>query len=558
MVTKAVHFTLLMKFVKSYKLFFLVGLLLTCASLYSEAQVNRYIVSFKDKAGTPYSISNPSAFLSERAIQRRLRYTIPITEEDLPVSPAYVQTLRNTGVTVLYTSKWFNAALIECDQSQINGVVSNSFINSITLVAPGERPDPYGRVKSSNKFFVESQAGEVSSVEKQLTMIGLNKMHEAGYRGEGVFIGIMDSGFPGVNTISHFQHLFSENRFDAQTSYDFVSGAHNVFNNDSHGTAVLSIMAAYQEGSLIGGAYKAKYALFITEYAPTEYKVEEYNWLFAAERADSAGVDVVNTSLGYTEFDDAKMNYTKLQMDGSTAVITRAAEKAAKKGIVVVAAAGNLGGYSSDWQIISAPADGRNVLSVGAVTSLEIKASFSSTGPTADGRIKPDVCALGISVAVLWPNGELDYGNGTSFSSPLLASFVAGIRQKHPELTVEEVIDLVKMSSSRFTTPDIMLGYGVPNFLNVITSTENETVTSSVDIYPNPVVFNLVVEPTNPLLLSSQIRVINGYGVEQPVSFVYDNNKISIDVQALQTGVYFLKLVTGHNARSYKFIKTAN
>ena len=271
-----------------------------------QSQVNRYMVFFNDKTGTPHNISSPETFLSNRSIQRRSNQSISVVEQDLPVVPAYVTAVQNTGAKVLYKTKWMNGVLVECDASLITEIDNLPSVSSINYVAPGARPAPGGRVRSSNKF--KETNDEAAATDVQLTMLGMNAMHIAGYRGEGKLIAILDGGFPGVNTATPFQHIFNESRFDAATSYDFVSGSSNVFAKSNHGTHVLSIVGAHIPDSFSGGAYKATFILFITEYTPNEYRVEEYNWLFAAERADSAGVDLINTSLGYNTFDDATMN----------------------------------------------------------------------------------------------------------------------------------------------------------------------------------------------------------------------------------------------------------
>lgn len=518
----------------------------------SVAQVNRYMVFFKDKSGTPYTISSPEAFLSNRSIQRRTNQNISVTEQDLPVNPVYVTNIRNTGATVLYKTKWMNGLLVECDASLIPSIQNLVCVSSTAYVAPGSRPAPGGKVKSSNKF--KESDNEAAATDVQLSMLGMNDMHTAGYRGEGKLIAILDAGFPGVNTATPFQHIFNESRFDAATSYDFVSGSSNVFAKNSHGTHVLSIVGGYVPNSFLGGAYKANFILFITEYAPNEYRVEEYNWLFAAERADSAGADVINTSLGYNTFDDSQMDYSKSQMDGQTAVITRAANVAASKGIAVVVSAGNEG--SSNWGIISAPADSPNVFTVGSVNSQGIKVSSSSTGPTADGRIKPDVVALGSGVSIVTPAGDISSGGGTSYAAPLITSLVAGVWQKFPDLAVQELFDTIRNRASQFSSPDNFLGFGIPNFTDIITAIEPETSEPFATVYPNPVLDNLKITITNMDQLKLTISVFDSKGMRCNLeTSTADNNAISLDFSSQKTGLYLLRLQKGNQVSMHKILK---
>ena len=316
-------------------------------------------------------------------------------------------------------------------------------------------------------------------------MLGIHSMHEADYTGEGIIIAILDSGFPGVNTLSAFEHLLSEGRIMQDVSLDFVHNTPDVFQYDDHGTEVMSVMAAQVPDAFIGGAYGATFQLFVTEEVPTEYRVEEYNWLFAAERADSAGADIIHSSLGYYDFDDASMNYSVEQMDGQTTVVTRAAQWAADRGILVVTSAGNEGNISS-WRMVSAPADGRDVLAVGGVNSNFQKTGSSSTGPTADNRIKPDLAALGAGVKVVRATGQISTSSGTSLAAPLVTSLAAGLWQRYPELSNTELIELLKETASQANQPDNLLGYGIPNYTAVVNFREQTPQTELFAVFPNP------------------------------------------------------------------------
>src|SRR5258706_12034518 len=377
-------------------------------------QANRYIVFFKDKTNTPYSIGQPTYFLSDKAMKRRTKQNIDIVENDLPVDPAYVTQVKNTGARTFFTSRWMNCLLVEIGADSVNRVQSLPFVSRVEMVAPGKKLLG-GRVGKLKK---ESSTAVPSATTAQLQQLGLDEMQRQGFHGETISMAVFDGGFQGVNFTQPFQHLFQNDQ--VKLTFDFVGNSGNVYQYDQHGTQVLSVIGAGIPNSFIGGAFAANFYLFVTEDVFSEYRIEEYNWLLAAEKADSAGVDIISTSLGYNEFDDPSMNYSATDLDGKTAIVTQAAVQAMLKGMVVVCSAGNEGNQS--WHYITAPADAKGILSCGAVTSDGIKVPFSSVGPTADGRIKPDVVALGYGNAVVLPTGTVGSRSGTSFASPLIAS----------------------------------------------------------------------------------------------------------------------------------------
>ncbi len=526
-------------------------ILFTCGFSYS--QVNRYMVFFNDKAGTPHAISAPETFLSERAIQRRSNQSIGVIEQDLPVTPSYVEEVRTAGATILYKTKWMNGVLVECAESLLSTVETLPGVSAVEFVAPGGRPSPGARIKSAGKF--KDVAEGAAATDVQLAMLGMDEMHTAGYRGEGILIAILDAGFPGADTVSFFKHIFDEGRFDAATSYDFVSGGSNVFRHHNHGINVWSTIGAYKPNEFVGGAYKANFILFVTEHAPTEYRVEEYNWLFAAERADSAGVDVINTSLGYRTFDDSNMNYSVDDMDGETTVITRAANIAASKGIALVASAGNEG--SAMPTTIGGPADSENLLAVGAVTSAGVITSFSSIGPSSDGRIKPDVAALGSLVSVIKPDGTMGSSNGTSFAGPLTASLVAGVWQLLPGLSAQELLETIRASASQSSNPDNFLGYGIPDFRYVITSTDSEISAGFVSVFPNPVLNHVSIEFMDKIQFDQVvITLIDSRGVVSNVEASRaTNGELQLDLSGQKPGLYLLRLQRGHQLSVRKILK---
>lgn len=524
------------------------------------AQVNRYMVFFTNKQSTGHTVDHPETFLNPRSIQRRVTQGIDVLAEDLPVTAAYVDAIRNTGATLLYKTKWMNGALIECTSAQLASVNALSFVKSADteFVAPGSSG---ARQKKSNKFLRLDGQDEFTTA--QLEMLGMDQMHADGYHGEGVIIAIMDGGFSGVNTQTPFQDVFT-NRINTNASWNYVANNANVYQYSEHGTGVLSVIGVQTEGTFTGGAYKASFQLYVTENVASEYRIEEYNWLFAAERADSAGVDVINTSLGYNTFDDSGMDYEKADMDGNTAVITRAAQIAASKGIFLVNSAGN-SGNDPGWRIITAPADGKDILAIGNVNLQGVRSSTSSIGPAADGRTKPDVVALGTGVSVYRANGNIGSANGTSFSSPLTAGLVAGIRQRYPDMKSKDLMNAIRKSASMAANPNNELGYGIPtyqaivNYLEKITSVE-PGVNEMLSVYPNPVMDTFTIRPRNNdfQLWIASLSVVNVQGQSVDASNLVRNdaeNSYSLNVSTLKPGVYFLTVQVGKTHQTYKLLK---
>lgn len=523
----------------------------------SEAQQHRYMVFFKDKEGIPHTLSSPITFLSEKAIERRIEQGIAITAADLPVSRAYVEGVRDAGADVFFTTRWMNGLLVQCEPSLLPAIEALSYVSHVEFVAPFGGGLENGGRRSFNLRRKSNHNGV--ETENQLKMLGIDLMHGADVRGAGITIAVLDSGFPGVAGGAAFQNIFSEGRFMTQVSYDFVHNSSNVFGHDDHGTEVLSVIAAEIPDAYIGGAPEATFQLFITEDVPTEYRIEEYNWLFAAERADSAGVDIIHSSLGYYDFDDQSMNYTTAQMDGETAIVTQAARWAAERGIVVVTSAGNEGNINA-WRIITAPADGQDVIAVGGVSSTGQKASSSSIGPTADGRIKPDVVALGTGVKVVKASGQIATASGTSLAAPLITSLVAGVMQRYPELGSKEVIALLQTTSSQGSSPDNFLGYGIPNFQAIVNYQERTAQALPFEIYPNPLEEDtLTISPYDPDVINScQVEIISSQGQlvrEGLVRFDWLNRTYQADLSAMTPGIYFVRIYSENRRHTFKLVK---
>jgi serine protease AprX len=510
---------------------------------------DRYFVSFKDKSNTPYSISNPLQFLSQKSIDRRAKENFTTSTEDLPVDPLYVAQVKATGASVFFTSRWFNGVLIQASKPTATSVSNLSFVSKVELVAPGTKLLG-GRKSTINKF---ERASATNALQNylQLEMIGLDKMQSAGYHGEGIDVAVFDGGFIGVNTLAAFQSIYQEGRL--KSAFNFVNNSTDVYSASDHGTEVLSVMAGNISNTYLGGAYKANFFLYQTEDVHSEYRVEEYNWAFAAERADSAGVYVINSSLGYNTFDDRSMDYSYEEMDGKTSVVSRAAYKAFERGIVVVNSAGNEGDNS--WKYIDVPADAVGVIACGAVDYSGYRSPFSSVGPNSNGKIKPDVSALGDGSVVILSSGNIGSASGTSFSSPLVASLVIGLRQALSQASAKEIYQRVINSASQASRPDNMLGYGIPNFSLAKDFLE---FSKEFQIYPNPVIGELKIIFKYPIDHTFMITTFNltGQKVFEFSDFVsWDNNPYTIDLSTLTAGLYLVKVQTPTSSQTVRIVK---
>ncbi|MBD2703469.1 S8 family serine peptidase [Spirosoma sp. BT702] len=534
-----------------------IGLLICTASF---GQNRKYLVLLRDKANSPYSISQPEKFLSQRSILRRQKQNIAVLERDLPVNPSYLTQLQQAGAKIWFQSRWLNAVLVETTDATLATIQKLSFVKGVEFgrSLANTRAGVSERSTSTNITNAASKFGEVTPLnyglsQTQISQLGVDKMHQQGYHGEGILIGVLDAGFLNANKVSFLKPLFDENRVLA--TYDFVKKETSVYEDDSHGLSCLSAIAATADNQLYGTAYKASFVLLRTEDAATERQIEEANWLFGAEYADSVGVDVISSSLGYSEFDDPTTSYTYANMDGKTALSTRAAQIATETGMVVVAAAGNEG--SDAWHYLSAPSDAASVLAIGAVTQTRQRALFSSFGPSADKRIKPDLAALGQGTVVGSPGGQIVQGNGTSFATPLVAGLVAGFWQANPRLTATQVTEALRRSGSQYNTPDDQLGYGIPNF--ELASTLAKSFTQLL-IYPSPFsdeeplrVQWGEIEANVPL--DATLTSVAGKIVWQGRYLSSGMTSFMLPGPGLSAGVYILTLISGDKKRTTKVLK---
>jgi serine protease AprX len=554
-----------------YKLLLFAVCYSSLLSLSSHAQSNpRYLILFKDKANSPYSVSRPTEFLSERAVARRSNQNIAITENDFPVNPTYVAAILQTGASVIYSSRWFNGSLVEASAAQLASIKNLAFYKGIeqnhalaNLTTPSAGLSRIAQTADTKNTAADLDYGRM---QQQLALIGVDKLHQKGFHGENMLIGVLDAGFNRADELTYFKSLFDEKRII--DTHDFISREANVYDDDSHGLNVLSTIAAYQPGTMIGAAFKASFALYRTENVFMESPYEEVTWLLGAERADSAGVDVLSSSLGYNTFDDEfdspEYNYTYQDMDGKTTIISRAARIATRKGILVVNSAGNEG--NKVWRYISAPADVDSVASIGATTLNKTITAFSSVGPNAAGQLKPDMAAVGSGTVVgnSTGTGSATTSNGTSFSAPQIAGLAAILWQAYPGLSAQQIIAALKKSGSQADNPDNFLGFGVPdgaiaaeiidNDFTVL-STEPD-ILNSIILSPNPVQQDLTL--TFPASLIGKKTIMSL--ILQNGSVVWEKeimltSSIPVQTTHLNTGLYLIKINVMNRSKTLKFIK---
>ncbi|WP_299334819.1 S8 family serine peptidase [uncultured Psychroserpens sp.] len=533
-------------------------ILLVCIVLFqlnAIAQEQDAWVYFNAKENVQDAIDNPITILTQQAIDRKSNHGISIDERDVPVNEAYITQLKapETGVTVFAKSKWFNAVYVRGSEEDINALVSDfEFVEAVEF-ADRSLNTLSRSAEISDKFAIENATVDFNygDTQNQVNMINANALHLENYTGEGIIIAVLDSGFANADTMAAFQRL--RDNGDLLDGYDFVGRNENVYEfiGNDHGTKVLSNMAGFVQDQFVGTAPDATYYLFRTEDVSSETPVEEAYWVEAAERSDSLGVHIINSSLGYRTYQNQNYSYAPEDLDGATAFITRGADIANEKGILVVISAGNSGATG-----VGAPADAQGVLTVGAVNADGEYAGFSSQGSAFQPSQKPDVVARGAAAFVIDDTNTIVNNNGTSFSAPIMAGGIASLWQALPDATNEEIKQYVRQSASQYTTPDYFLGYGIPNLeiaRDIGLSLQEETF-FSFKVYPNPV--------TN--ILSIQIPTAN----ETTTMIVYDtlgkiileqevNSSASqLDVSSISPGIYILLFQSGNTSKTFKLIKS--
>lgn len=542
---------------------FLILLIGFSVSLIAQTTDNKYVVFFTDKNSSPYSLTQPEEFLSERAIARRTRQDIPIDISDVPIDPAYIQGVSATGAELIIQVKWLNALLIKTESSTVLDDINNlSYVDNVEHLNKSS-------VKKRSNFIDKFEVLEAPSNLKasdtdpvygdafnQIDMVNGIPLHKDGFKGEGMVIAVLDAGFTNVDIRTIFKPLWDNDQILG--SYNFVDPAADVFGFNAHGTLVLSIMGGALDGVFLGTAPNAKYWLLLTEESGSEFPIEEYNWVAGAAFADSVGADIINSSLGYTEFDNAIYDHVYSDLDGQTTVVTKAADLAASKGIIVVNSAGNSG--DDAWKYILAPADGDSVMAVGAVYANETITSFSSNGFDWDTRVKPNIVAQGGSTVLANEYAdEIKTGNGTSFSSPLIAGMMACLWQSNPTANNMDLIHAVEQSANQYTSPDNLYGYGIPDFDVAGTFLAiNEPINRNVDfnISPNPIKSTGILSWNQSEVDFEWIELFDIQGkllYKQQIEANTNTHKLLL--QNYQSGIYFLRLGNDYQSQTAKILK---
>jgi len=546
-------------------------LLLLALQAKTQTAPGKYWIQFTDKENTPYTLSQPQDFLSDRALERRARYQIPLNEMDLPVDPSYLDSLSRMGVTVLNRSKWFNAVTIyTTDTSKLTQIRQLSFVKQLKSVKT-EKSALVAHDKFASEFMNTAEAATQTDTTvllygqatRQTGMLNGHILHNQGFQGQGMVIAVLDGGFRNVNINHAFDTLWMHNQILG--GWDFVDNRPVQFDGHPHGAQVLSILAGNLPGQMVGSAPKASFYLLVTEDPNTEYPVEEDNWVSGAEFADSAGADLISSSLGYSVFEEplVNLNHTYADMNGKATRISRAATIAAGKGILVVSSAANEGNKA--WHYITAPADADSILTVGAVDSLGRYAYFSSTGPTFDKRIKPNVTGQGLYTALVNTDGSVIRGSGTSFSTPLMCGLTACLWQANRTKSPMEIIQSIEKSASQAFDPDSLLGYGLPDFgkawfliqgIDPI-RLDNE---SLFRVYPNPFSDQLSIDFYSHDRQKISIELLDITGklmYVKPVEVGYTSiNRLKInEFQELPDGIYFLRVITKANHHQQRIVK---
>lgn len=522
-------------------------------NLVAFGQIEDAWVYFNDKPLASYYLDNPLEMLSQRALDRRTTQNIALNFTDVPIHQAYIDQIIDVElVEVKAKSKWMNALHVRGIETNISLLLNLPFVESISFA--NKTLNNQAASLTTTNFPVQQKQLETTEVyaygnsENQIQLHNGHLLHQEGFTGEGKIIAVIDNGFIGVDTALPFQRLHTENLILG--GYDFVHRSEDFYTGGNHGTRVLSTIGAFQEDELIGTAPNANYYLFITEDNTSETPLEESLWVEAAELADSLGVDIINTSLGYSVFDNPSYNYTYADMDGVTTFISRGANHAFSKGIICVTAAGNSGATS--WQYITAPADAIGSFTVGAVNSTGAYASFSSIGPSADNRIKPDVMAQGVSTVNSLQNGTISIANGTSFSSPIMAGLVACLWQAFPELTAIELTQFIREASHLYDTPTAELGYGIPDFFQAYQTLSTDKFTANEwKIYPNPtsgIIYFYGITTT-----PNRFRLYDISG--KNILDTHIQNNTSIDIHHLEKGIYIYQLDTDDGLKTGKILK---
>jgi serine protease AprX len=548
----------------------------------ASAQDFKYLIHLRDKKNNGFNLSDPSAFLSEKSVQRRLKQHIAVDSTDLPVTAAYADSLLEIpSLQILSKSRWFNQLLISVtDTAVLQTIRSFPFVLYPEPVNNLQSKKITGPVSINKQETISSvlktdysnMATGILSYYKygssfsQIHIHHGDYLHDLGYHGESMTIAILDNGFNNYLTNPAFDSLRLNHRIIG--SYDFVNRKISVNEEEVHGAYCFSILASNIPDLFIGSAPAADYWLFKTEDDLSESPVEEQNWVIAAEFADSVGADLISTSLGYAYFDDPKFDLNYSERNGHSSLISQAANLAVGKGMIVAAAAGNDGSQNSEKKYVSCPADADSVYAVGAVDVNNQTGSFSSWGPNGSGQVKPDGVSVGVGTQFIGTDGNLSAGNGTSFATPNLAGLMACLWQAFPEFSSHEILTAVRQSSDKFISPDNRKGYGLPDFEKAYQAliqkrmgTPNTLAGNEwIHVYPVPFYNNIFIllRPSVSGEATLQLLDISGKIIQTITSPVSAGQvqQLEFKISApVSTGVYFIRYFDQQQSITLKVMK---
>lgn len=512
------------------------------------SQTELVFVYFKNKPNASVFLANPTSELSQKSIDRRQNLTIPITEQDAPIEQSYIQNIKNLGFTVTDVSKWLNGVAVNATTAQIAQLQTEPYVLKVESFVKNRTTSRLSKKVKFEKLQNTATPFNYGNSLAQIEQVNLRNLHVQGFTGSGISIAVIDTGFPTVNTGSAFTRI--RNNGQIKQVYNFISKNTDVYNTtlNKHGTNCLGIIGGYIDGTFVGSAPDANFYLYATENAAIEIPEEELYWIQAAEEADRNGVDIISTSLGYNTFDDSRYSYTYADMNGKTSFIARGAQIAAEKGIIVLAAAGNDG--DKTWKYIASPGDNEKVFTIGGVDNVGNPSVFSSYGPNAEGKIKPDASARGTATYYTY-NSSAYSGDGTSYATPLAAGGVACLLQAIPKSSDRNIIkNNLRQTASLAPNTSNQIGYGILNFgsiFNTYLKTSESILKSTLKIYPIPAKNEINISSSEKI---ENISVYNSLG-----QFLFDSKISKINIEKLEKGLYFLKIKTTSSETVEKFMK---
>ena len=516
------------------------------------------LVFFLDKENVDAALQNPISILTQKAIDRKLMHNTPIDARDVPVNETYITTLKGIpGITVFAKSKWMNCVYVRGNLQDLDALEALDFVTHLEYADKSLNLVPIPGSSTKDKLSFENKANSIvydyGAATNQVEMIAANYLHQQDFTGEGIDIAVLDSGFPGVLTNPAFDSILDQGRLLG--TYNFISREESVNTSSSHGSKTFSDIGGYLQNQFVGTAPGASFYLYVTEDVTQENPVEEAWWVEALERADSLGVRIVNTSLGYQDYDNPAYTHSYQDLDGFTTIAARGANHAFDKGMLLLTSAGNDG---QSFGFVATPADAPGCLSIGAVDQDGVYAGFSSYGPNASGLRKPDVMAQGVSAAVVDQNGAVDFNSGTSFSSPIMAGAIASLWQSRPEVTNAQIMQIVRASAHLFENPTDLMGYGIPNFETAynalqILGAQADFLEIQFAMYPNPA--QDVVSFSLPLgIEKATVLIFTSIG-QRVLSSEISTYQNTIDISDINSGTYIVSVESGGTKNSFKLIK---